>query len=398
MGHTALKAASLYLLFGLVWLGCYNLIWTSLAARFPQVNPALLQYLLHAVFMACSAVLIYVLVRGDLSRNTRYSEQYRQLFYEHPVPMWIYDWDTLRFLAVNNAAVVKYGYSHEEFMQMKILDIRDPSTILQVLADVKNTKQHVAYRGIWQHRKKNGEVFSAEIYSHSTQYHGREARIVMAIDVDMEIRSTIMAKDIGTRYELLAKVTQDYIYYWDIVTNRLTSNHGPVSLFGYKDEEVNGSRSWWRTKVHPGDIAGVTASIEQAMWNGEMNWNGEYRFLCGDGTYKYVRDRGHIIYDEQKKPVRMIGAIQDIDSNTRQTRQLLHQNGVLQDIARINSHDIRKPVSAILGIVSLLDLEKNTPSLNKQLLGMLQESSAELDAMLHKIQDKLKEMNEKSSA
>ena len=517
MSYTALKAASLYLLLGLVWISCYSWIWLSLAARFPSVNPALLQYLLHAFFIAGSAILIYVLVRKDFRKNIKYSEQYRQLFYEHPVPMWIYDWKTLRFLAVNNAAIQKYGYSRKEFQQMSILDIRDPSTVPQVLEDVKKTIQHIAYRGIWQHRKKDREVFAAEIYSHSTKYRGRDARIVMAIDVDAEIRSTIMAKDIGTRYELLAQVTQDYIYYWDIATNHVTRNHGPASLFGYKEEEILNNGDWWKENVHPDDIGKVMTSVEQAMRNGDINWEEEYRFRCADGQYKYVNDRGYIIYNDQKQPVRMIGAVQDIDDNTRQkheiellsmvasrtinsvlitnaageiewvnegfvqqtgysltesigrrprellsgpssnertlqeidikmaskkpfseeyvnykkngdtywvkmdvtpilqedgnvfkfvsiqtditerkkfVNQLQHQNEVLQEIARINSHDIRKPVASILGIVSVMDLDKNEPALNSRLLQMLQESTKELDAMLYKIQDNLKKMND----
>lgn len=517
MSYTALKAASLYLLLGLVWISCYSWIWLSLAARFPLVNPALLQYLLHAFFITGSAVFIYVLVRKDFRKNIQYSAQYRQLFYEHPVPMWIYDWKTLRFLAVNNAAIAKYGYSRDEFQEMKILDIRDPSTVPEVLEDVRKTIQHIAYRGIWQHRKKSREIFAVEIYSHSTKYKGRDARIVMAIDVDAEIRSTIMAKDIGTRYELLAQVTQDYIYYWDIATNHVTRNHGPASLFGYKEEEIINNGAWWKENVHPEDLGKIMTSVEQAMRNGDINWQQEYRFRCADGRYKYVSDRGYIIYNDEKQPVRMIGAVQDIDDNTRQkheiellsmvasktnycvlitnasseiewanesfilktgyklaesigkrprdllsgpsssvdtlreidekmaskksfsgefiyykkngesfwvklditpilqedgaiykfvyiqtditerkkfVHQLQHQNEVLQEIARINSHDIRKPVASILGIVSVMDLDKNDPALNTLLLRMLQESTKELDAMLYKIQDNLKKMNE----
>ncbi|RPD40101.1 PAS domain-containing protein [Chitinophaga barathri] len=213
MSHTALKTASLFLICGLVWLAGYNRLLVRLTTFFPRTHPGLLQYFMNAAFIAVSAVLIYLVIRHDFSRNNAYFSQYRHLFYEHPVPMWIYQWGTLKFLAVNDAAAKKYGYTRKEFEKMDILSIRDPSSIPAVLADVNRTNKNIDYRGIWQHKKKNGELFYVELYSHYTRYNGKEARIVMAIDIDSEVRSTIRAKDIGTRYELLAQVTQDCIYY-----------------------------------------------------------------------------------------------------------------------------------------------------------------------------------------
>lgn len=238
MSHTALRTASLFLVFGLLWLAGYNHLLVLLAKLFPSAAPGVLPYFINASFIAVSAVLIYFIIRHHLSRSNTYSTQYRQLFYEHPVPMWIYQWGTLKFLAVNNAAVSKYGFSRKEFEAMDILSIREPSSIPAVLDDVNRTNKNLDYRGIWQHRKKNGELFYVELYSHTTRYNGKEARIVMAIDIDSEVRTTIKAKDIGTRYELLAQVTQDCIYYWDLPSGRVTRNHGPATMFGYKEEET----------------------------------------------------------------------------------------------------------------------------------------------------------------
>lgn len=388
MSYTALRAAGLYLLLGIIWLSCYRGIWLYVTAQLPQVSPALLEYSLHAVFITVSAVFIYVLARS----HPRNQQEYRQLFYGHPVPMWIYDWKTLRFLAVNEAAIKKYGYTEEEFLHMSILQIRDPSTIQQVLDDVKGTRQDVTYRGIWQHRKKNREVFPVEIYSHSTRYAGRDARLVMAVDVEAEIRSTIIAKDIGTRYDLLAKVTQDSIYYWDMISGKVTRNHGPSSMFGYREDEIREESSWWMERIHPDDAGDMLMSFRKATTSHQTYWETEYRFRCADGGYKYVHDRGHVIYNEKQDAVRVIGVIQDITERKKFIQQLQHQNDVLREIARINSHEIRKPVASILGIIAVIDLEKNDKTLNTELFGMLKESTSELDAVLHKIRDKLKQL------
>ena len=55
-----------------------------------------------------------------------FQEQYRLLFESNPHPMWVFDRETMRFLAVNDAAVEQYGYSKEEFLSMTLAQIRSP--------------------------------------------------------------------------------------------------------------------------------------------------------------------------------------------------------------------------------------------------------------------------------
>ena len=64
-------------------------------------------------------------------------EQYKVLFESNPFPMWIYDLDTLKFLAVNHAAIVKYGYSENEFSKMDLLDIRPHEDVESLLNNIK---------------------------------------------------------------------------------------------------------------------------------------------------------------------------------------------------------------------------------------------------------------------
>ena len=64
-------------------------------------------------------------------------QRYRLLFERHPLPMWVYDAQTLRFLAVNDAAVRHYGYSREEFLAMAITDIRPAEEVQQLLASIE---------------------------------------------------------------------------------------------------------------------------------------------------------------------------------------------------------------------------------------------------------------------
>ncbi|WP_447980033.1 PAS domain-containing sensor histidine kinase [Candidatus Nitrospira bockiana] len=112
-------------------------------------------------------------------------EQYRRLFESNPLPTWVYDVDTLAFLAVNDAAVRHYGYSREEFLAMTIKDIR-PSADVPRLLDYLSTIRDAAEGtniGAWRHRRKDGTIIDVELAFHTLPYQGRPARLVLVNDV-----------------------------------------------------------------------------------------------------------------------------------------------------------------------------------------------------------------------
>ncbi|MBE7503947.1 MAG: PAS domain S-box protein [Verrucomicrobiales bacterium] len=110
-------------------------------------------------------------------------EQYRALFDANPHSMWVYEVETLRFLAVNDMAVARYGYSREEFLGMTITTIRPAEDVPALLENVGSTDQIVQQSGVWCHRKKDGTTMLVEIASHALSWEGRRARLVLANDV-----------------------------------------------------------------------------------------------------------------------------------------------------------------------------------------------------------------------
>ena len=113
-------------------------------------------------------------------------EQYRLLFQASPYPMWVFDKNTLRFLAVNNAAIHHYGYSLKEFFSMSVKDIRpieDVERFLQAL-DRQRTQQSAEPHGeLWKHRRKDGTVIDVEVSSQTIQFRGIDSQLVLAHDV-----------------------------------------------------------------------------------------------------------------------------------------------------------------------------------------------------------------------
>jgi PAS domain S-box-containing protein len=110
-------------------------------------------------------------------------QAYMQLFACNPQPMWVYDLETLRFLAVNTAIVNEYGYSREEFLGMTIEQIYPVGDRAALVEAVRGLKGERRKAGGWRHVKKNGSVIDTEITTHDLNFRGRSARLVLALDV-----------------------------------------------------------------------------------------------------------------------------------------------------------------------------------------------------------------------
>ena len=105
------------------------------------------------------------------------------------------------------------------------------------------------------------------------------------------------------------------------IIDALWWNDGVRAMFGYAPESVAPTVAWWYEHIHPDDRERVVSSIHAVIDNGGENWTDEYRFLCADGTYKVVFDRGFAVH-RAGAPARMLGAMQNI-TDFKQTEQTL---------------------------------------------------------------------------
>jgi two-component system cell cycle sensor histidine kinase/response regulator CckA len=157
--------------------GAITLITTGPDRRF---GPADLDLASELARRAASTVETSRLMRSLASSE----ERYRMLFEANPLPMWVYDAETLRFLAVNEAAVRKYGYTRAGFLSMKITEIRPPEDVDALLADLRQRGgPGSTVPGTWRHRRKDGSLIDVEITAGRVQFEGRPAALVLAHDV-----------------------------------------------------------------------------------------------------------------------------------------------------------------------------------------------------------------------
>ncbi|OWK45297.1 diguanylate cyclase/phosphodiesterase (GGDEF & EAL domains) with PAS/PAC sensor(s) [Fimbriiglobus ruber] len=167
--------------------------------------------------------------------------RFRHLFEANPHPMWVFDTETLQFLAANDAAVARYGYSRDEFLRMTVKDIRpaeDVPALLVALADPASRTGPVG--GEWRHRWKDGTLRDVDVVSHTLVYAGRPARLVLANDVTARKRAEAALRASEARYRALAEFSADGIFvneggrivYVNPALLRILGADSPVQVLG----------------------------------------------------------------------------------------------------------------------------------------------------------------------
>ena len=115
-------------------------------------------------------------------------EKYRQMFYKNPFPTWIYDMENLQILEVNDAAIEKYGYSKNEFLNITLKDIRTEEVSEIIDSIPHHDESQKLKEKLWKHKKKDGEIMLVEVTFYPIEYLGKIAMQVQINDVTEKIK------------------------------------------------------------------------------------------------------------------------------------------------------------------------------------------------------------------
>ena len=195
---------------------------------------------------------------------------------------------------------------------------------------------------------------------------------LLKLNNELEKRVSERTRELSTakdRFEAVALATNDTLWDWNLYTNEIWWSEGIKTIYGYTDPELESGINSKFNKIHPDDADKVMKEIQQLVNSGKNHWSGEYRFRKENGNYAYILDRSYVIYDENKKPSRIVGSMFDMSDIKKSQHQLNLINTELsnknEELSRINkdmdnfiytaSHDLKAPVSNIEGLIISLD-------------------------------------------
>ncbi|MES2559309.1 MAG: PAS domain S-box protein [Bacteroidota bacterium] len=141
-------------------------------------------------------------------------------------------------------------------------------------------------------------------------------------DITVEKLLSISLEESNHRYHYATQATSDAIWDWDIVKDTMYRGENYQFIFGYSEEDLIASSKSWLNHIHIDDRANVISSVQAALDGNQSKWSGEYKYEQRDGTYAYVTDRGIIVRDRNGKPIRMVGAMQDITKQKEEESRL----------------------------------------------------------------------------
>ncbi|WP_290877029.1 PAS domain-containing protein, partial [Flavobacterium sp.] len=300
-----------------------------------------------------TSLLIHELMRSNISKITDYYQQiinikqyteeqskqskqeYITLFNHSPLPMWIFDLDTLRFLNVNEAACEHYGFSHEEFMTMTIKDIRPESEIPEMQALLTKAIQtaDASFLGLMKHHKKNGEIIQVKLKTSQVNFEGRFGILVTAVDITQEINTQNKLLATNSRLEQACEIAT--MGYWsnDLTNSEIIWSDEIYKLFELDPDTFELTLDNIRDCFHPDDQSKFDEEMHK-VFESDAVVEGEHKIITGTGKIKWVLERIHLVRDQNHNPIKLEGIVLDITKRKQNEQEIIESNERFKILAK----------------------------------------------------------------
>jgi len=238
---------------------------------------------------------------------------FKSLFYKHPIPMWVYDTETLNFLAVNDAAIKFYGYTHDEFFRMTVRQIRAPEDVEELLAAIRNDDFDQYSEKVWRHLKKDGTPVYVKMHSNPINFRSQKARVVLATNITKQVEAEEKTEKIYRYLERFQNAVSksSFLALIDDTGKISFINDNLLNRVGLSSGDLIGKK--W-TALHS---ATFNVTDEQEIWNQIQNkniWRGQRRFTQKKGHAFWVNCSIIPILNSDEEPLQFLMIADDISS------------------------------------------------------------------------------------
>jgi two-component system cell cycle sensor histidine kinase/response regulator CckA len=291
---------------------------------------------------------------------SQHDDQYRPLFEANPLPMWVYATDTFRFLAVNAAAVARYGWTRDEFLGMTIFDMRPPEDAAAVRASAERAPGGLTDSGPWRHRLKGGREIRVRVSSHPLTFDGHAARLVLAHDVTAQLEAEDRLRESERRLAATLDAGGMGSWAWQLGQNRSVWNRKEFELLGLPPQEGEVDTDLFFHLVHPDDRPALQGAISESLSAGDFH--SEFRVVTPAGEVRWLEGSGRVFRDSHgDEQPRMFGVNFDITERKRAEAAVRRQTEGLRLLSEAAAellaavdpirlvHDLFARVSAHLG-------------------------------------------------
>ena len=254
---------------------------------------------------------------------------FQHLFMANPQPMWIFDLSTLRFLAVNQAALQHYGYSQAEFLDLTIRDIRSPEEVTRLLDVLSEQASPFNETGLWKHLTRDGRVIDVEVTTHLIQFAGQRAKLVLINDVSERLRAERALREHEARLRLFIEHAPVALAMFDRDMRYLAASRRWQDDYGLGHHPLDGRCHY---EVFP-EIGARWRELHQRGLQGEaLNCEAE-RFVRQDGRVQWLRWTIHPWRDDQGDVGGIVIFTEDI-SERKRTEETLRQSATIFESMR----------------------------------------------------------------
>lgn len=264
--------------------------------------------------------------------------------------IYMFDAETLKFVLVNSGARQNTGYTMDELREMTPHDLKPEFTeesfrkLIKPLLD--GTEEQIQFTTV--HRRKDGSFYDVELHLQTSVSDSAMVFISIGLDITEQKRTAAILEENRQSLAEAQRIARMGNWEWDIKTGELRWSDEAYRIFGLAPQKLEATYNFFLGMVHPDDRELVDSSLNQALFK-DTPYSIDHRIVLPDFSTRIIHETGEVFFDQEGRPVRMLGTVQDITERKLDEEKITRayqQQSILQEILRLSVENI--PLSEVL--------------------------------------------------